>query len=728
MLFLIILLFITYNSFFFEFKNNEKIADYVLVASSTATTVSSWDELKNAVDSGNYDVIKMRNSSSEDWVADSVIVITKNIQIEKDEDTDGNILIKRGTTDLLFDIKGGQFIFDGKDEGITIDGSYSTNTKQILYVSDKSNAKISQIIFKNNSTSINGGAITINGANLTLENCVISSNKANNGGGIFVTNSDSILTVDNTNVLANTSISGSGGGIYAYGKVSINNSNISNNTAYSYGGGIMIKSEAKVKNSKINSNTATEKNGGGIRSDGKTNITGGEIKNNKSASGGAGLDFSSGEAVYNNVVLESNLIGSDEVNVFPDIYSPNNIDWMNDDNLKIKKIDVELLKDFKYGDTGELAPYTGGTQGIVITDKYILLSQHTADNETSVIHVLDKKTLVRKNVILIDPLVYGYTFGHIGNMAYDNDTGYVYVLTNKKVNAVPQLAKFRVNNNGEIVDLSLLDSPQNSSLITYDGDHKQFIFQNSNKIWIYDNNFNLKKSFDAPSNLTRQGITYWKGHIYYACFEGGIPSKYQTIFNYNEKGSNLIYMYDLDGNLIKTLYISNKSIKGEIEGVAFQDNGEMIINYNAVGIKIYKSSFPIQVKELKLIKKPTKLTYLKNEEIDLSGIALSLILNDETEHKIISISNTSVTGFDSTKIGKQQITINYNGAKVFFEVEVLPDYGANKEIKENNKQKNNTVDNPKTGRMIAINLLLVGIFIGLYIAYISNKKRRLFKL
>jgi len=59
---------------------------------------------------------------------------------------------------------------------------------------------------------------------------------------------------------------------------------------------------------------------------------------------------------------------------------------------------------------------------------------------------------------------------------------------------------------------------------------------------------------------------------------------------------------------------------------------------------------------------------------------------------------------------------------------VLPDYGANKEIKENNKQKNNTVDNPKTGRMIAINLLLVGIFIGLYIAYISNKKRRLFKL
>ncbi len=100
--------------------------------------------------------------------------------------------------------------------------------------------------------------------------------------------------------------------------------------------------------------------------------------------------------------------------------------------------------------------------------------------------------------------------------------------------------------------------------------------------------------------------------------------------------------------LKSSIYISNKSIKGEIEGIAFQDNGEMIFNYN--------------------------------------------------------------------------------GAKVFFEVEVLPDYGANKEIKENNKQKNNTVDNPKTGRMIAINLLLVGIFIGLYIAYISNKKRRLFKL
>ena len=379
--------------------------------------------------------------------------------------------------------------------------------------------------------------------------------------------------------------------------------------------------------------------------------------------------------------------------------------------------------------------YGGGTQGFAITDKFILITQHKEDSDPSIIHVVDKKTIELKNTIVIDPAEYGYTFGHINDLAYDKNTGFVYVLTTKKVDGVSQIAKFKVNSNGQMTDYSLVNPPRRFSGIEYDSDHNQFILYGSGEMWIYDSSFNLKKHFPAPTNLITQGIGYWKGYIYFCNYEFGAPNQYQTIFNHNQARSNLIYMYDLNGNLAKTLYIPNTVIKGELEGASFMDNGEIYMNFNYSGIAVYKSTFPIEVQNVTIKNKPTRLRYFQNEDIDLSGLVLGVTLNNEEKIDVNNVSNVSVSGYDKTKLGKQIVTLTYKGARTQFEVEVLAE-GSAKETTEEEQgntskeenEKKAPEDIPNTGAKLAIKLLLGSTVLAYFIGFIAKNKRKLYKI
>ena len=48
------------------------------------------------------------------------------------------------------------------------------------------------------------------------------------------------------------------------------------------------------------------------------------------------------------------------------------------------------------------------------------------------------------------------------------------------------------------------------------------------------------------TDLTKQDIAYYDNHIYFACYESGHITQYQSnYFNSKEKHSNLIYVYDV---------------------------------------------------------------------------------------------------------------------------------------------------------------------------------------
>ena len=88
---------------------------------------------------------------------------------------------------------------------------------------------------------------------------------------------------------------GSGGGIYAYGDLSINGekSNISNNTSYTYGGGIIVKTKATINNCVICNNKALNNCGGGIDVDGELILNNAKIYKNWCNQRGGGINYES---------------------------------------------------------------------------------------------------------------------------------------------------------------------------------------------------------------------------------------------------------------------------------------------------------------------------------------------------------------------------------------------------------------------------------------------------
>lgn len=74
--------------------------------------------------------------------------------------------------------------------------------------------------------------------------------------------------------------------------------------------------------------------------------------------------------------------------------------------------------------------------------------------------------------------------------------------------------------------------------------------------------------------------------------------------------------------------------------------------------------------QIKVISLPHKTVYTYGEDIDLSGIIL--VYNDKNGNSNV-VSNTSlltVRGFDSTKTGKQTVTVSYGQYSDTFDVEV----------------------------------------------------------
>jgi hypothetical protein len=97
-----------------------------------------------------------------------------------------------------------------------------------------------------------GGAISpggTGGGSLVMDNCVVSNNMADRGGGIFF---NSTMKISNTLIYNNSARSG--GGITNYDSMTLTNITLSNNTGSSGPGGIVNNGDGTIINSTITGN------------------------------------------------------------------------------------------------------------------------------------------------------------------------------------------------------------------------------------------------------------------------------------------------------------------------------------------------------------------------------------------------------------------------------------------------------------------------------------------
>jgi len=78
-----------------------------------------------------------------------------------------------------------------------------------------------------------------------------------------------------------------------------------------------------------------------------------------------------------------------------------------------------------------------------------------------------------------------------------------------------------------------------------------------------------------------------------------------------------------------------------------------------------------EVTELKIKTNPTKMEYYEaSEALDLTGAKITVSYSDGYEEEI-NITNDMTTGFDSSILGEQTITVTYNGQTVTFKINII---------------------------------------------------------
>jgi hypothetical protein len=552
-----------------------------------------------------------------------------------------------------------------------------------IYLSGSPSQLIGLTVNGNFSTNQGGGIYAYN-QSLEITHSTIANNKANYGGGVYIANASSETNLINSKVEGNVTTSGSGGGVYAYGTLTISGdtTEIRNNTAQTYGGGVMIKTKGTILSGNISGNQTVGYAGGGVQVDGILVMNGGTITNNIANTNGGGVSYSSGVFKLISVIVSHNTARELGNDTYPDISDDHNIDWTKDESLHLSEIKVNCQKTFLRGkDVSDAS-----LQGMTTTNDFIIFAQVLSDEDNTFLTILDKNTFAL--LAVIDD----YCFGHTNDITYNPNTDEIYLLSSPKT-----LTKFKVNHQYELEDMTTVNLARNYSAIAYDVDHDYWIGYGSQNMYIMNNHFEEISSFSTPTHLTTQGITYEKDHIYFSCTENGQANQYQTIYNSNEKSSNLIYVYDMTGKLTTTLYIPNTSLYGEIESLSFLDQRKLIIGYNITlngnkTVSFYTSDFLSTIQKIQIDQMPTKMSYPQySDKLDLTGGLLTVFYPDgATDHISMENEKVKVTGFDSTKIGTNKITLAYESQTVSFDIKIKETYLPPNDNTTNDNHTNST--------------------------------------
>ena len=136
---------------------------------------------------------------------------------------------------------------------------------------------------------------------------------------------------------------------------------------------------------------------------------------------------------------------------------------------------------------------------------------------------------------------------------------------------------------------------------------------------------------------------------------------------------------DLTGGILTVTYADNTTTN-----IPMTSNEIKVSGYNsdktgtqAVTITYEEKSTTLKVivkndvERIEIKKKPSKTTYIKGENLDLTDGILTVYYEDKTTANIPLTSNEiEVKGYDANSLGRQTITVTYQGQKTTFEITV----------------------------------------------------------
>ena len=292
-------------------------------------------------------------------------------------------------------------------------------------------------------------------------------------------------------------------------------------------------------------------------------------------------------------------------------------------------------------------PSFTSVQGGVTTDKYVitlLINESASSDGKAAILVLNKTNY--KLVRLVKNPIIEYDLGHANDCTFNSKTNELLILSGKKINVLDL-------NNDNFSLKGTIKLKHYYHGLGYDEDNDQYVLARSIKggtiFEVRDNEFNKIRKFKLKTNLTKQSLTVYQGNIYYVCYEAGMLTKHQTVYDgILRRKENLIYVYDLNGKK-KTIYYIPFSYKdivyGEIENISF-NNGKMLLQFNHADKAGYFTAFYKEEVQTSL-----------NIETDENNSSYGIYLDEKEIVKAKSKNNTIPIDLKYTTEGNYKYTI-----------------------------------------------------------------------
>ena len=250
-------------------------------------------------------------------------------------------------------------------------------------------------------------------------------------------------------------------------------------------------------------------------------------------------------------------------------------------------------------------------QSFTIVDDNLVVILVNYDNDAGIIKLFSLKTMKEIKSVKTDKL------GHANGVTYNNKTKQIYILNGSGDDTIYVYDSETLEKVKEIkVSLPIRS-------ITYVDDLDIYLVRTFITGYKLDKDFNLINKVPFISNLNpnydiaRQDWTYYNNYLYYVTWSwkrlGG-------------DGVNIIYVYNMKGKLIETLYTEDNI--GEIEDIAFYNN-KMVLGFNGYDNKVnFYLEDIIDIKEqIDEIKETKKVKEKKNYNIYMITIVILVIIS-----------------------------------------------------------------------------------------------------
>ena len=145
-------------------------------------------------------------------------------------------------------------------------------------------------------------------------------------------------------------------------------------------------------------------------------------------------------------------------------------------------------------------------------------------------------------------------------------------------------------------------------------------------------------------------------------FDDVIPSE-GSEYDLSIKKSGDTYVLSINGENYQTLTLEGIFTDEIYAGIFAARDSKVTFHDTEVNIETRV------VKELIIDKSDVDLAFLQGEALDLSGLKVTAVFTDGTEEEV---TDYVVTGFDSSEVGTNTITINYSGATATIDLDIVP--------------------------------------------------------